>query len=44
MKVIYSIGSKFGGHGIGGQAVHAVRGIYRARALRKVLEKFWRAM
>ena len=40
MKVIYSIGSKFGGHGIGGVAAHAVRGIYRARALRKVLASY----
>ena len=40
MKVIYSIGSKFGGHGIGGQALHAVRGIYRARALKKVLASY----
>ncbi len=40
MKVIYSIGSKFGGHGIGGQALHAVRGIYRARALKRVLASY----
>jgi glycosyltransferase involved in cell wall biosynthesis len=40
MKVIYSIGSKFGGHGIGAQAVHAARGIYRARALKKVLASY----
>lgn len=40
MKVIYSIGSKFGGHGIGGVAVHAARGIYRARALKKVLASY----
>ncbi len=40
MKVIYSIGSKFGGHGIGGVAVHAVRSIYKARALKKVLASY----
>jgi len=40
MKVIYSIGSKFGGHGIGGVASHAVRGIYKARALEKVLASY----
>ncbi len=40
MKVIYSIGSKFGGHGIGAQATHAVRGIHRARALKKVLASY----
>ena len=40
MKVIYSIGSKFGGHGIGAQAAHAVRGIHRARALKKVLASY----
>ena len=40
MKVIYSIGSKFGGHGIGGQALWAARGIYRARALKKVLASY----
>jgi len=40
MKVIYSIGSKFGGHGIGGQALHAVRGIHRAKALKKVLASY----
>ncbi len=40
MKVIYSIGSKFGGHGIGGVATQAVRGIYRARALKKVLASY----
>ena len=44
MKVIYSIGSKFGGHGIGAQAAHAVRGIYRARALKKVLASYQRKM
>lgn len=40
MKVIYSIGSKLGGHGIGGQAVRAVQGILRARALKKVLASY----
>jgi len=40
MKVTYSIGSKFGGHGIGRTALYAVRGIYRARALRKVLASY----
>ncbi len=40
MKVIYSIGSKFGGHGIGAQAMYAVRGIHRARALKKVLASY----
>jgi len=40
MKVIYSIGSKFGGHGIGGVALHAVQGIYRERALKKVLASY----
>lgn len=40
MKVIYSIGSKFGGHGIGGVAVHAVRAIYKAHALQKVLASY----
>ena len=40
MKVIYSIGSKFGGHGIGAQAAHAVRSIHRARALKKVLASY----
>lgn len=40
MKVIYSIGSKFGGHGIGGQALWAVRGIHRSRALKKVLASY----
>ncbi len=40
MKVIYSIGSKFGGHGIGGVAVYAIRGIYRARALQRVLASY----
>ena len=40
MKVTYSIGSKFGGHGIGGVASHAVRGVYRARALKKVLASY----
>jgi len=40
MKVIYSIGSKFGGHGIGKVAVHAVWGIHKARALKKVLASY----
>lgn len=40
MRVIYSIGAKFGGHGIGYQAVQAATGIYRSGSLLKVLASY----
>ncbi|MFN3763564.1 MAG: hypothetical protein ACK4WK_10240, partial [Anaerolineae bacterium] len=37
VKVIYSIGSKFAGGGIGTTAYHAVRGLYRHGMLKRLL-------
>ncbi|MCS7179000.1 MAG: glycosyltransferase family 4 protein [Anaerolineae bacterium] len=37
MRVIYSIGSKFAGGGIGTTAYHAVRGLYRRGMLQRLL-------